>query len=77
MPSESQWLFGDGLSKRISENNNMKGALNQSFWSYRQNNGRYYNSSSHSGYSYSSQQKMKKTSSPPGGSQFKRERVRS
>ena len=60
VPSESQWLFGDDLIKRISEINNMNSALTQSFRSYQQNNDRYYNNSSHSGYSYSSQQKMTK-----------------
>ena len=50
VPSDSQWLFGDDLSKRISEINNMNSALTQSFRPYQQNNGRYYNNSSHSGY---------------------------
>ena len=63
VPSESQWLFGDDLSKRISQINNMNSALTQSFRSYQQNNGRY-NNSSHSGYSYSSHQKMTKNSQP-------------
>ena len=52
--SESQWLFGDDLSKRIGQINNMNSALTQSFMSYQQNNGRY-NNSSHNGYSYNSQ----------------------
>ena len=77
VPSDSQWLFGDDLSKRISEINNMNSALTQSFRSYQQNNGRYYNNSSHSGYLYSSQQKMKKTSCLPRGAELKGERVRS
>ena len=50
-PSESQWLFGDDLSKRINQINNMNSALIQPFRSYQQNNGRYNNNS---GYSYSS-----------------------
>ena len=61
---ESQWLFGDDLSKRINEINNMNSALTQSFKPYQQNNGRYYSNSSHSGYSYSSQQKMTKNFQP-------------
>ena len=32
--SESQWLFGDDLSRKISQINNMKSALTQSFKSY-------------------------------------------
>ena len=63
VPSESQWLFGNNLSKRISEINNMNSALTQSFRSYQQNNDRY-NNSSHNGYSYSSQQKMTKNFQP-------------
>ena len=31
VPSESQWLFGDDLSKRISGINNMNSTLTQSF----------------------------------------------
>ena len=61
--SESQWLFGDDLSKRIGQINNMNSALTQSFMSYQQNNGRY-NNSSHNGYSYNSQQKMTKNFQP-------------
>ena len=64
VPSESQWLFGDDLTNKISEINNMNSALAQSFRSYQQNNGWYYNNSSHSGYSYNSQQKMTKTVQP-------------
>ena len=64
VPSVSQWLFGDDLSKRISEINNMNSTLTQSFRSYQQNNGRYYNNSSYSGYSCSSQQKMTKNFQP-------------
>ena len=38
-PSESQWLFGDDLSKRISQINNINSSLTQPFSSYQQNNG--------------------------------------
>ena len=41
VPIESQCLFGDELSKQISEINNMNSALTQYFRSYY--NGRYYN----------------------------------
>ena len=64
IPSESQWLFGDDLNKRIREINNMNNALTQPFRSYHQNNGRYYSKSSHSGYSCSSQQKITKNFRP-------------
>ena len=54
VPSKLQPLFGDNLSKRISQVNNMNSDLTQSFRSYQQNNGRY-NSGCHCGYSYNSQ----------------------
>ena len=60
IPSESQCLFGDDLSNRIRKINNINSVLTQFFRSYQQNNGRYYNNSSHSGYSCNSQQKMTK-----------------
>ena len=53
----SQWFFGDDLSKRISQINNINSGLTQPFSLYQQNNG-WYNNSSHSGYSCSSEQKM-------------------
>ena len=49
VPSESQWLFGNDLGKRISQISNMNSTLTLSFRSYQQNNGRY-NNSSHGGY---------------------------
>lgn len=64
-PNESQWLFGDDLSKRISQINYINSALStQPFRSYQQNNGKYKNSSR---YSYSSQEKMTKNFQPTRG----------
>lgn len=45
LPSESQWLFSDDLSKRINQINNINSVLTQPFRFYQQNNDRYNNNS--------------------------------